>query len=359
MADILIVGGGLIGMLSAIELHRAGASVQILERAQMGGESSWAGGGILSPLYPWRYDDAVNVLAKYGHLHYPQIAQQLHHDSGIDPEYIRSGLMVLDQTETQPASAWAKQWQRKLESRLASTIEPALSSVYGDALYMPEIGQMRNPRLMKSLKAALKVYGIAYQEQAEVEQLKVNHARITGVVAAGKKYSADNVVVAGGAWSSHIVHQYASPPKVEPVKGQMIVFKGRPGLLSSIVLSAGRYLIPRADGRIVVGSTLEFADFDKTISTHAREDLRAAAIDILPALENTPIEKQWAGLRPGSPQGVPYICEHPEVKGLFINAGHFRNGVIIGAASARLIADLVLKRTTEIAPEAYSFSAPH
>lgn len=359
MTDILIVGGGLIGMLSAIELHRAGASVQILERSKMGSESSWAGGGILSPLYPWRYDDAISVLAQYGHQQYPQIAQQLYDDGGVDPEYIRSGLMVLDQDEIEQAQAWAQQWQMEMALRPASSIEAALNESFADALHMADIGQMRNPRLMKALQATLKAYGIDYHEQVQVDHLQVDQGRISGVRAAGVSYSADKVIIAGGAWSADIIKQYATTPKIEPVKGQMIVFKGRPEMLKSIVLSGGRYLIPRQDGRIVVGSTLEFEGFDKTTSADARNDLRQAAIDILPALENTEIEKQWAGLRPGSDQGIPYICEHPEVNGLFINAGHFRNGVIIGAASVQLMTDLILKRKSIIDPEAYSFSARH
>ena len=359
MTDILIVGGGLIGMLSAIEFHRAGASVQILERSQMGGESSWAGGGILSPLYPWRYDDAVNVLAKYGHQYYPQIAQQLYDAGGVDPEYIRSGLIVLDQDESEQAAAWSQQWQMELACVQASSIETQLNAKYGEALYMPGIGQLRNPRLVKSLKAALKAYGIHYQEQAQVEHLHVEHSHIRGVSAAGKKHSADKVIIAGGAWSADIIKQYAAAPKVEPVKGQMIVFKGRPEILKSIVLSGGRYLIPRRDGRIVVGSTLEFKGFDKNIDDAAHHDLRRAAIEILPLLDRIEIEKQWAGLRPGSAHGVPYICEHPEINGLFINAGHFRNGVIMGAASARLMADIVLKREAIVDSQAYSFGINH
>ncbi len=359
MTDVLIVGGGLIGMLSAIELHRAGASVQILERSALGGESSWAGGGILSPLYPWRYDDAINALAKYGHQHYPQIAQQLYDDGGVDPEYVRSGLMMLDQEESEQALAWSRKWGMEMLQTQPSSIEPNLNANYTKALHMPAIGQMRNPRLMQSLRAALKSYAIAYQEHSNVERLQISQGRVNGVVAAGKKYTASHVVIAGGAWSAEIIQQYASAPKVEPVKGQMIVFSKMPELLTSIVLNRGRYLIPRKDGRIVVGSTLEYQGFDKTTHTDARNDLRQAAIEVLPALKNIEIEKQWAGLRPGSAEGIPYICEHPKVSGLFINAGHFRNGVIIGAASARLVADLVLKRESMFDVHAYSFGANH
>ena len=360
MADILIVGGGLIGMLTAIELHKAGASVQILERSRMGGESSWAGGGILSPLYPWRYPDAVNALAKFGHKVYPQIAQQLWQDGGIDPEYIRSGLMVLDQHEHEKAQAWSLQWQMDLQIvPEPAVIEPNLNSDYGNALWMPQIGQMRNPRLMKSLQATLDAYGIGYKEYTKVDVLEIEQGRVISVVAEGKNYSADKVLVAGGPWSRKIIQNYGDAPQVEPVKGQMVVFKAQPGLLKHIVLSGGRYLIPRKDGRIVVGSTLEHTEFNKTVDDKARLNLSRAALEILPALEKFAVEKQWAGLRPGSPNGIPYVCSHPAIEGLYISTGHFRNGVILGAASARLMADMMLGRPSEIDASPYRFDAEH
>ncbi len=360
MTDVLIVGGGLIGMLTAIELHQAGASVQILERSRMGGESSWAGGGILSPLYPWRYADAVNVLAKYGHEVYPQIARQLHQDGGMDPEYIRSGLMVLDQHEHEQAEAWARQWQMGLQTLPEPVeIEPRLSTKYHNALWMPEIGQMRNPRLMKSLQATLDAYGIAYKEYTRVEALQIKQGKMNGVVAEGESYVADKVLIAGGPWSRKIIEDYGEAPQVEPVKGQMVVFKAQPDLLKHIVLSGGRYLIPRKDGRIVVGSTLEYTDFNKTVNDGARDDLTHAAIEILPSLETFAVEKQWAGLRPGSPNGIPYICSHPDIEGLYISTGHFRNGVILGAASARLMADMMQGKPSVIDAQAYRFDAMH
>ena len=167
------------------------------------------------------------------------------------------------------------------------------------------------------------------------------------------------MIVAGGAWTSKIIQAFARPPAVKPVKGQMILFKGEPGVLKTIVLSQGRYLIPRRDGRIVVGSTLENTDYDKSITASAQTNLAAAAIELMPALAAVPIEHHWAGLRPGSEQGVPYICEHPEIHGLYINSGHYRNGVILGAGSAQLMADLICETAPAIDPTFYGFDAEH
>lgn len=357
MADCIIIGGGLIGMLTARELQQAGADVLILERGKLGGESSWAGGGILSPLYPWRYTDAVNQLANYGQKVYAQLAESLHDESGIDPEYTQTGMLVLDQQEISSAMQWASDWHKSMH-QLASTkdiqqIEPNINPTTQQALWLPDIAQMRNPRLIKALQGSLKSRGIQYIEQAAVTELDINHGAVKSVSTAHQCYVADKVVIAGGAWSHDILRKYVAPPDIEPVKGQMILFKAQPNLLKTIILSNGNYLIPRRDGRILTGSTLEHTGFKKETTDEARAALYQIAIKHMPQLVNAEIEHHWAGLRPGTADGVPYICQHPEVEGLYINSGHFRNGVILGAASARLMRDILLQEKPILPIKAY------
>jgi len=134
----------------------------------------------------------------------------------------------------------------------------------------------------------------------------------------------------------------------------MLLLKTPPGWLSRIVLTDDCYLIPRRDGHVLVGSTMEYVGYDKSTTEEAREALSAAAFKLVPGLADFPLVKHWAGLRPGSPIGVPYIGEHPEISGLFVSAGHFRNGVVMAPASARLLADLVLGRTPVLDPEPYA-----
>jgi len=362
MVDVIVVGAGLIGMLTARELQQRGARVLLLERGKAGGESTWAGGGILSPLYPWRYTDAVNVLAHYGHQAYPQIAEALLAESGIDPEYTRNGMLILDQNEQDTARDWALRWQMQMDVLRDAALheqEPALNSAVSSALWLPQIAQIRNPRLIKSVVGSLRHRNIICMEGADVTALEIENNRVQGVRTAQTTFRADKVLIAGGAWSANLIKEITRPPQVQPVKGQMILFKGEPGMLRSMILSQGRYLIPRRDGRILAGSTLEYSAFDKSITDNALQDLRAAAISLVPQLATLPVEHHWAGLRPGTQQGVPYICQHPDINGLYINSGHFRNGVILGAASARLIAELICCATPTIDPAFYSFDASH
>lgn len=347
MSDCLIVGAGLIGMLCARELHRVGLNVSVIERGEPARESTWAGGGILSPLYPWRYPDPVNVLARRSQEVYPALCEELYQASGVDPEYLRSGLLVLDTDEAPQAHAWAARFGAELEQidiEAARRQEPALGLAVNDALWMPAIGQVRNPRLGRALRLALENAGVAFRTGCEVRGFLIQGDRVTGVETDAGPVHAERVLVTGGAWSGALLEPTGLALPVQPVRGQMILFRGNPGLVRRINLYHGHYVIPRRDGRVLAGSTLEYVGFEKQTTHEALEELHAAALELIPALAELSIEHHWAGLRPGSPQGVPFIGPHPRVEGLYVNAGHFRNGVILGPASARLLADLLLGR---------------
>ncbi len=325
-------------MLSARELKKAGMDVLILDKGCLGHESSWAGGGILSPLHPWRYADRVNQLAQQGHRNYERLAAELYEQSGVDPEYRRSGLLVVNSNEQQVAQEWARKWDMRLQLLESAAslrqVVPGIGRQYSSAIWLPEVAQMRNPRLVRSVKGSIESMGVRYEEGQQVERLNVTNQQIRGVVANGKTYHSERVLIAGGAWSAQLLGDLGPLPQIEPVKGQMILFRGKPEQLATMILSENRYLIPRKDGRILCGSTIEHTGFDKSTSEPVKEELYESAVKLFPALEELEIEHHWAGLRPGSPEGIPYIGAHGDIAGLYINAGHYRNGVILGYGSA-------------------------
>jgi glycine oxidase len=359
--DCIIVGGGAIGLMSAHFLTRAGMRVELFEQGELARESTWAGGGIVSPMYPWRYDDAVNRLAAYGQKHYPAFLRQLHEETGVDVQLLPSGMLMLDAPE--PAMwDWAQRWSAQIEhldSRSAlEDIQPGLADEFDRGLWMPQINQLRNPRLAKALAAgARQTAHLKIVTHTPVEEVLLEGDRVVGIRAGGQVVRSERVLVTAGAWSGNLMPEACqSPVDVYPVKGQMILFAADPSLLRRMVMLNSRYLIPRKDGLIVAGSTLEFEDYNKQTTSEAMSDLRRSAVELVPALEKIPVVHQWAGLRPGSAEGIPFIGECPAVEGLYVNAGQFRNGIVMGLGSALLGAQLMMGEPPFIDPAPYRLS---
>lgn len=358
--DTIIVGAGAIGMMTAQLLSQTGQKICLIDKANVGSESSWAGGGILSPLYPWRYSNAVNQLATWSQHHYPDFLANLNADTGIDSECLKSGLLIRNINEERTdIEFWLKSQNTEAKFVSASTahkIEPVSSDINGDSLWLPNIGQIRNPRFVKALHQSMKIAGITIHDNCEVLRVITENQQFTAVKTALGMIKAKNLIIASGAWSAELLNNIdnqLSPVKIKPVRGQMMIIKTPANTLKRIILDKEHYLIPRRDGRILIGSTLEFVGFDKSITNQAYDILLKAAISIVPSLAQFPVEHHWAGLRPGTSDGIPYICKHPELSGIYINSGHYRNGIVLGLASAQLMVNIVLRENPILDPAPY------
>lgn len=357
MQQVVVVGGGVMGCMTALELLQRGRRVCLIERGSTGQEASWAGGGIVTPLYPWRYSLPISTLAEWSQDHYPQLCRQLHEQTGIDSEFSACGLIWLDHAEQDDALRWADE-QRKpvvaVEREFLYREVPVLAPGFTRGMWQADLANVRNPKLMEALKARLLQFpDFSLLENSPASSLKIHGGRVKGVIHAGGEQEADEVVLAAGAWTGDWLGDMDLDLPVTPVKGQMLLYKAAPGWLPHMVLHESRYAVPRRDGHILIGSTLEHAGYDKTTTSQALDSLRASAHSLLPQLADMQPVGQWAGLRPGSPDDVPFIGAVPGLDGLWLNTGHFRNGLVLAPASCTLLADLMTDASPAIDPQPY------
>ena len=338
--DFLILGGGIIGLSTALELARDGARVTVVERGMAGAESSWAGGGILSPLLPWHYTAPVNQLCNLGNALYPDWVAALQAATGIDPEYWRCGMRVLPPFAADMARDWCTQH-----------VWPLVQD--DGALWLPGVAQVRNPRLIKALRAAVLARGIKLLENTAITAVIQTDSHISAVETTHGRMAAATYIVTAGAWSQTVLGELAPHWPIKPMRGQMLLFRAAPGTLNHVILQQGIYLIPRRDGHILAGSTVEDVGFDKATTVTAYDMLHAAALALLPALKDAPVIMHWSGLRPGSVDNIPTIARHPQIENLYANTGHFRYGVTMAPASARLLVSLIVGTAPGLELEAY------
>ncbi len=352
----IVIGGGIIGLFTAYELSQAGISVILVERGETGREASWAGSGIVSPLQPWNECEAINQLSFWSQRHYPSIIAEMEAKTGGSAGLIRSGLLILDAADVSDATEWASRNQVPHQAITAQQLgrqEPGLRHVDHAVLRLPEIQQVRNPRLLTMLRTTLESRGVCFITDTEVRQIQTDNNRVKGIETSRGVMHSDSVVVAAGSWSSQLLDSLQTDTEILPVRGQILMYQVAPGCLQHVVLHKDSYLVPRADGVLLAGSTVEYVGFDKSTTVGARVDLHRMAVSLLPQLADVKVEQHWAGLRPGSSSGLPMIGAHPAVAGLYLNCGHFRTGLTLAPASARMLGDMMLGRASEFEPSVF------
>lgn len=331
--DVIVIGAGVIGLATALALLAKGMRVWVMERGRVGrGSAAWAAGGILGPLEP----DAVNaanlpVLRDSLRL-YPDWCAELKDRSGIDPEYDLSGLAVYPPLDIpawkQMAEQCALEFRPWEGERRVGEPRPDWQ--------LPGISQVRSPRLLQALKSAFERSGGELFEGHAVDGL-IGDERVRGVTHQGSLYPSGAVVLAAGAWSA----QLAPACNIEPVRGQMLALRGRPGELGDIRVLDGMYLLQRIDGLIVAGSTLESAGFDDVCDDKARAMILSAAHQLAPWLADREVLYHWSGIRPMAIDQAP-LCDWASGRdGLFYNCGHYRLGITLAPGAAAVAASKI------------------
>lgn len=336
-ADVIVIGAGVIGLSTALELLGAGLRVTVIERGAVGrGGASWAGGGILSPVEPADVHADVLPILRDSLAVYPDWCGELHQRSGVDPEYLVSGMNVYAPADLARWRGFAQHCGMAIHDMPACSsrsLQPVLS--------LPGVAQVRSPRLLRALAASVRSRGGRIIEGESVRQL-VGWLRVTGVRTARATHSAGAVVLAAGAWSNTL----CARAKVRPVRGEMLLLQGQIGELRHILVGRGRYLIPRADGNILAGSTVDHTGFEDAPSMDGRARIQRSVRELAPWLSERPVLAHWSGLRPAPIGAAPLIGWVPWKRGLLLNCGHYRLGITLAPGSARYASQLIMAATS-------------
>jgi glycine oxidase len=329
---VTVIGGGIVGCITSFFLIKKGYEVTLVDQNTIGQEASWAGAGILSPLLPWNYQDTVNNLCFGSADFYKQLSETLKKDTGIDPEWIESGMLVYDINEKNHAVSWCQKNHIEIQEVQTEKIP---------CLLLPHVAQIRNPRLLKALKIYLIKNNVVMMEHQKVSPISDSNNFIRSLqTESGVNLEADCYVIASGAWSSYVLNE-VEMPKIKPIRGQLIQYPVIKEKLPYILYKDDFYLVQRQDGVVLAGSTKEDVGFDKGITEEARHSLQMKAESLMPTLKNYNIENQWSGLRPGSQDNVPMIEKHHKYNNVYLNVGHYRYGLTMAPKAARIISDLI------------------
>jgi glycine oxidase len=361
-SDVVIVGGGVIGLSIAYALAREGLFPTVLDRRELGREASWAGAGLIPPIAdrdaadPAAKANPLVTLRSWSARLYPEWTAALFAETCIDPEYRRTGGVDVAWTEREDDAlrAAAGQWRaegiayERIPPGDYARVEPALNPELRSVYFLPDRAQVRNPRLLQALMEAVVGRHVSLEPHRTVEGFTTVGGRITAVRTDKGDIPCGWVIVAAGAWSGGLLEPAGVRAPTPPIKGQIVLLKADRPLLRRVVEHGKDYLVPRDDGRILIGATEEDAGFDSHPTAMAARDLLDEALRLCPILGRAAVEATWAGLRPGSIDTRPYIGAAPGVTNLIVATGHKRAGLQLAPATAELVADLVLGRTPRL-----------
>ncbi|QDV38497.1 glycine oxidase ThiO [Tautonia plasticadhaerens] len=350
--DVVVVGGGVIGLSIAYLLAREGLRPVVLDRRELGREASWAGAGIIAPGSEIPQALPMARLRTRSAGLYPEWSERLREETGIDNGYRRSGAVdvAFDPKGENDLMAAAGRWRaegiafERLEPRDFDRVEPALSPELRVAYFVPDRAQIRNPRHLRALADSAGRRGARLLPGVPCTGFEVSGGRVIAVKTPAGPIPCGSAVVSAGPWTGDLLGSLGVRVATPPVKGQIVLLRSERPVLRRIVELGSRYLVPRDDGRVLVGATEEDAGFDARPTASASRDLIDLAIRLCPVLADSAVEATWAGLRPGSMDSRPIIGVVPGYENLIVAAGHRRSGLQLSPATAEVVADLLLGR---------------
>jgi thiazole synthase len=356
--DILIVGGGVVGLAIAVELKRQGAKVTVISK-DFTQAASHAAAGMLAPLAEKLSSSPLLDLCLRSRWLYPEWTQKLEELTGIDTGYLPCG--ILAPTYSQPSKLEANLEDPRavwLDREAINLYQPGLSDLVAGGWWYPEDGQVDNRCLMRSLLQAAQTLGIELKEGVSVKAIQQKQGRVDGVLTDGGQLTAEQYVLAAGSWSRQLL-----PLPVRPVKGQMFSLRmpqklHQPFPLQRVLYGEDIYLVPRQDGRLIVGATVEEVDWTPFNTPSGIQSLLAKTIKLYPAAADWQIEEFWWGFRPGTPDELP-ILGRSACENLFLATGHYRNGILLAPITASLMADLILEQKADPLFAEFSYQRFH
>ncbi|MEK5340362.1 glycine oxidase ThiO [Weizmannia sp. FSL W8-1119] len=348
--DVVVIGGGINGSSIAYQLSKRGRKVAIIEKKQLACEASSAAAGMLAAQAEIEQDGPLFQFALKSQAMFPELANELYEMTGIDIEFDQKGIIKIAETdaiaeEVKKQVTFQQNWDpaiKWLDSHECLEMEPSLSSNIVGGMYLPNDGHVMPATLSKAFAKAAIHFGTEILENTEVLSFIYERERVIGVKTTSGDIHCHQVVLATGAWSAQLMKDTGIDMPVYPVKGECFSVKSDTPILKRTIFSDKRcYFVPKRNGEIFIGATQVENTFDKKVTLGGIASLVERAIQLVPQIKDAKWERAWAGVRPQTGDGLPYIGEHPFKKGLFIAAGHYRNGILLSPVTGQLIADLL------------------
>jgi glycine oxidase len=348
--DIAIIGGGINGASIAYQLSKIGRKVIMIEKNQLACQASSAAAGMLAAQAELEQDGPLFQLVLKSQKMFSDLSCELFEYSGVDIEYVNKGMLKIAESEeialeVKKQVTFQRNWDpaiKWLDTKELRELEPSLSPSLAGAMYLPNDGHVQPAKLTQAFAKAAVHFGVEIRQNTEVLSFKFENSQVKGVITTNGIVNCDQVVVATGAWSAKLMRESGIDISVYPVKGECFSVRTEKPMINTTIFSDKRcYLVPKRNGEIYIGATMIENTYDNSVTPKGIAKLIERATQLVPQIKDAAWERVWSGIRPQTGDGLPYIGEHPRWKGLFVAAGHFRNGILLSPITGKLVADLV------------------